>query len=556
VITASAPRRLLDRLSQADPNRTDVARFTFLAAGNESTSFSRASLATAVDEAAAHLDRVYGLADRGAGGLVAILARTQRDQAIQFLGCLAAGLVPAILTPPNRKQEPAWYTRNLVGVLKELQPSFMVTDLVDHVPGLLGSNAGPAIATLGSDSLERKSTHAIRRIPDDVALVQFSSGTSGLKKAVGLTDAAVRAQVDAYQARIRLRPTTRTRGARVVDGDCVVSWLPLYHDMGLMTALVLPFATGTSVVMLDPIDWVGDPASYLRAVEQFGGTCSWHPNFAYAHLASRAVRTDDAEPFDLASLRLLVNCSEPVTDVAQRAFLGRFATAGVRPGVLTGCYAMAESAFALTHGPATDLEGIDAVGPESEPGLAIRRPLVTVGSPIDGVRIDVRSGDGTTVAERVVGELWVRAPFVVDRYLVDRGGEAFLDGWYRTGDLGYRVDDRFYVLGRGKDVIIVAGNNVYPEDVERIVGEVEGIRPGRVAAFGDFDERLQTERLTIVAERDGSADPDVVAASQRVFASLNVASTIFVVEPGWLVKSSSGKVARGATAEKWRASQW
>jgi acyl-CoA synthetase (AMP-forming)/AMP-acid ligase II len=386
-------------------------------------------------------------------------------------------------------------------------------------------------------------------------MVQFSSGTSGLKKAVGLPESAVVAQVEAYQARIGLHPTTRTAGDRVIDGDCVVSWLPLYHDMGLMTAVVLPLATGTSVVMLDPIDWVGDPASYLRAVERFGGTSSWHPNFAFAHLASRAVRSEDGQPFDLSSLRLLVNCSEPVTDVAQRSFLERFGSSGLKGGVLTGCYAMAESTFALTHGPATDVDGLDPIGPDADPALAIRRPLVTVGSPIDGVRIDVRSATGGAVAERVVGDLWVKAPFVVSRYLVDRGGDAFVDGWYRTGDLGYRLADRFYVLGRGSDVIIVGGSNVYPEDVERIVGDVDGIRPGRVAAFGEFDDRVQTERLMIVAERDGSADPDVVEASQRVFASLNVASTIVVVEPGWLVKSSSGKVARGSTAQKWRATR-
>jgi fatty-acyl-CoA synthase len=252
---------------------------------------------------------------------------------------------------------------------------------------------------------------------------------------------------------------------------------------------------------------------------------------------------------------MLVNCSEPVTETAQRAFVERFAGDGLRSGVMTGCYAMAESTFALTHGPATDLEGSDPIGPDGETALAIRRPLVTVGSPIDGVRIEVRASNGSRLGEGQVGELWVQATFVVDGYLVDRGGDAFVDGWYRTGDLGYRRADRWYVLGRSRDMIIVGGTNVYPEDVEAIVGAVNGIRPGRVAAFGDFDERLQTKRLTVLAERDGATEPDLVEGAQRVLAALNVAASIFVVAPGWLVKSSSGKIARSPTVAKWRATQ-
>jgi fatty-acyl-CoA synthase len=182
---------------------------------------------------------------------------------------------------------------------------------------------------------------------------------------------------------------------------------------------------------------------------------------------------------------------------------------------------------------------------------------VTVGAALPGVTLSVRGPDGAELGEREQGELWVSAPFAARGYLADAeaSAQAFADGWYRTGDLGYRAGERWYVTGRVKDVLIVAGHNVFPEDVEAIVSASPGFKAGRAAAFAEFDAATQTERVVVLAEPSG--DPgaaDVVAARKRLVAELGLTSLrLRLVEPGWLVKSSSGKMARAASASKWRA---
>jgi fatty-acyl-CoA synthase len=180
-----------------------------------------------------------------------------------------------------------------------------------------------------------------------------------------------------------------------------------------------------------------------------------------------------------------------------------------------------------------------------------------VGRPLATVLLSVRSDAGDELPDRRVGEFWVKSPFTFSGYYNDPGAtaEAFSDGWYRTGDLGYRVRDAFYVIGRKKDVIIVGGVNIFPQDVEELVSGTEGVVPGRVAAFSDFDPSLQTEKVTVLAESElegPAARQAVIATRQRLLASFQLASfDVHLVPPGWLVKASSGKMARGANRRKW-----
>jgi len=386
-------------------------------------------------------------------------------------------------------------------------------------------------------------------VPEGTAFVQFSSGTTGAKKGVAVGLPAVLSQLAGYGEALRLRATGRIEADRVMDGDAVVSWLPLYHDMGFVTAFLLPLWSGVFVSMLDPLEWVADPGSYLREVSRRGATLGWHPNFAFAHMARSARGVEDAA---LGSLRLLANCSEPVTHDAQERFRTRFAARGLRPDVFAGCYAMAETTFAVTHGhPGEEVR--DRAGPANGGPLRTRLPLVSVGRALPSVEIRAVSEGGTPCGEGIVGELWIRAPFLSGGYVQNPGATSasFRDGFYRTGDLGYRRGRDWYVLGRQGDMMILAGHNVFPEDVERIVGAAPGIKPGRTVAFAEFDEGLQTERLVVLAEpaRDGTL-PDLVAIRTRLQAELQVAARIEMVPPGWLVKSSSGKPARRASAEK------
>jgi fatty-acyl-CoA synthase len=474
-----------------------------------------------LSEAVTRLAREFERSRLPPHSLVGILSPAQDVQVLHYLAALAAGLVPAILTPPNRKLNLSYYRETTARVLAQCPFAAIVTD-VDGLAmtarrlapfALRASGAGPA-----ADGHEP--------LPDS-AFLQFSSGTTGIKRGVVVTHAAALQQLQTYGAALELN-----------ERDCIVSWLPLYHDMGLVACLLLPLAWGAHVVMLHPLDWVAQPVSFLRAVSRHRGTLAWNPNFAYAFMADRT-RAGDLAGLNLQSLRGLVNCAEPVTRDSQAHFVRRFQPCGLRSDVFFGCYAMAETTYALTHG----------------------RPLDTgtrlsVGRPLPGVELAVCDDTGASVPDGTIGELRVRSPFNAVAYHADPEATtaAFRDGWYVTGDLGYRAAGEFFVCGRKKDVIIVGGANVFPEDIEGEVSRVIGVHPGRVAVFSDFDDVAQTERITILAEpADRGAHPGLGAEiQQRVLAAFQVANfSVHLVEPGWLVKSSSGKMARTANRQKW-----
>jgi len=532
-VTGGPAQELFEVLLGPSESDDDRPAITFLAAdaGSERT-YTRGQLRAEVLGIAGRLPRT--------SGLVAILVRSQEEQVLHYLACLAAGLRAALLTPPNRKQDPVHYGHMLTGVLANISPAHVVTDLHALLQATDTSSLPSVVTPRATAVLPARGSATPRELPEEAAFVQFSSGTTGIKKGVAVTAASMVAQLAAY-----------SEATALTAEDVVVGWLPLYHDMGFLTGLHLPLFTGAHTVLLDPIDWVSAPASYLDAVTRHGGTVSWHPNFAYAFMAKR-VSDERRSGLDLSTLRLLVNCSEPVTHAAQEAFADRFAPVGLARSVFAGCYAMAETTFAVTHGADSMHDGLDHDGPLSGE-LRGRTPVVSVGTSLPGVTIAVRDDHGDAVPDGVVGELHVRAPFLALGYL---GGpdesDAFQDGWYRTGDLGYVRHDRVYVTGRKKDLLIVAGRNVYPEDVESIVTATPGLRDGRAAAFAVFDERTQTDTVTVLAEpEDAGSAPDVLAAMRGVQAELQISVRIHLVEPGWLIKSSSGKISRSASAQKW-----
>jgi acyl-CoA synthetase (AMP-forming)/AMP-acid ligase II len=456
------------------------------------------------------------------------------------LAALSLGLIPAILTPPNRKLNRQYYAETMAAVLDRIQFGALVTDVEGlplHTPTLAphsfkSTNQVPPPAPSGA-------------VRPDASFLQFSSGTTGIKRGVMVTDAAVLAQLRTYAQALGL--TKR---------DCLLSWLPLYHDMGFIACLNLPLAWGVPCVMIDPIDWVSNPVTFLKAATEYRATLAWNPNFAYAFMAQR-VRDEDLDGLDLSSLRGLVNCSEPVTHESQSQFAERFARRGLQRDIFLGCYAMAETTFALTHGSQNDPGYLDRAGPVD---IATNRNVhVSVGRPLPGVELTIRDEAGAELPERRVGEIWVKSPFNFTGYHKDAEAtaKAFVEGWYRTGDLGFRAGSEFYVSGRKKDVLIVGGVNVFPQDIEDLVSQVEGIRPGRVSAFSDFDPRVQTEQVIILAESEVQADDAarqriILNVRQRILACFQIANfEVHLVAPESLVKSSSGKMARSANKAKW-----
>jgi fatty-acyl-CoA synthase len=531
--------RLMARIRQGADRYADAPALTFLDSHLTPTTYTSRQLMDAADAVAARLER--SAIDRSSP--LGILLRSQEAQVLHYLGALAAGVVPAILTPPNRKVHREYYAQTMSAVLARSAFTAVITDLEDIAAGY------PALAphTLAATGAPRDVAHDDGdRLSPTVSFMQFSSGTTGIKRGVLVTDEAVLRQLDTYAAALRL-----------ARDDVIISWLPLYHDMGFIACLNMPLVFGVHTIMLDPIDWVTNPALYLRAASNYRATLAWNPNFAYAFMAQR-VTDRHLDGVDLSSLRALVNCSEPVTHESQQLFAERFGPRGLRPRVFTGCYAMAETVFALTHGDPDDPVYLDPEGPAEDARRDGSRPYLSVGRPLPGVELRVVSEKGDPLPDRAIGELWVRSPFNLAGYYrnPEATTAAFHGDWYRTGDLGYRLGEAYYVVGRKKDVIIVSGVNVFPQDVEDLVGQVNGVQPGRVSAFADFDERQQTERVIVLAEShlEGEEAREVlVAARQRIQAAFSITGfKVHLVGPGWLVKSTSGKMARGANRDKWK----
>jgi acyl-CoA synthetase (AMP-forming)/AMP-acid ligase II len=381
-------------------------------------------------------------------------------------------------------------------------------------------------------------------------LLQHSSGSTGLQKGVALTHRAVLRQIEAYGQAIRLDP----------EHDVIVSWLPLYHDMGLIAGFVMPIVSGTHLVLMSPFEWVRQPASLMEAISRQRGTLCWLPNFAYKHIA-RSLRP--GAQIDLRSWRAAINCSEPVYDESHQAFVEKLAPYGFSPDALAVSYAMAENTFAVTQTPLGAPPRVDVVeiAALQERGEALPatggKKVVSCGPAIESVELAIFDSERRSLPERRVGEIALRSEFMLSGYYKrpDLSAQTLTaDGWYLTGDMGYLADGELYITGRKKDLIIVGGKNIYPQDLEDIANRTAGVHPGRAVAFGVLDERLGSEKVVIICETSDGAD--LGAAEQELRAKVVKETEVTVgdlrfVPRGWILKTSSGKQARTDNREKY-----
>jgi fatty-acyl-CoA synthase len=383
--------------------------------------------------------------------------------------------------------------------------------------------------------------------PDDLLVLQFTSGSTSEPKGVMLPNRVVAANLDAI-----------VEAAEVdLDTDVMVSWLPLYHDMGLIGFCVLPMAMGIDLVLGAPQDFLASPARWMEWISTYGGTATAGPNFSWV-LAGRALRRAPTD-LDLSSLRIALNGAEPVDPASVRAFVEAGAPHGLRPGAIFPAFGMAEVAIAGSfpvpmEGMVTDVVDARILEYEhrAEPvdaGADDAREIVLLGRPVPGLEFRiVEPGSGRPLAEREVGELQIRGTSVTTGYYRrdDANAELFDDGWLRSGDLAYLVDGRMAMCGRIKDLIIVGGRNVYPQDIERVVGTIDGVRAGNVIAFGEAG-RHGKEHVVVVAETRADDDLEVLRnrISERSVEALGVpCREVVLVKPSTLPKTSSGKLQR------------
>ena len=480
-----------------------------------------------------------------------------------FVGAMMLGAVPAFLAYPNFKIEPAKYRSGLTGVTENLNAKAVVIDqefpddLLGHAS--LGQEAKLFRAGDGGDADEDAEVFTLPIQPESLAFIQHSAGTTGLQKGVALSHAAVLRQLEHLSRALKIDPAT----------DHVYNWLPLYHDMGLIACFLLPMVCHIPVVMQSPLDWVMHPETMLQIIGEYKCTLAWLPNFAFQFVPRRTPQNRRAQ-YDLSSVRALINCSEPVRANSMREFQKAFAASGFKSAALQSSYAMAENVFAVTQsnidredGPAhlcadgPQFRGAHRIVPVAEGTLGAVE-FTSSGRLLPNHQVCIVSDSGAVLGEGCVGEILVKSDCLFDGYYnrPDLTAQAIVDGWYHTGDLGFCLEGELFVVGRKKDLLIIGGENIYPQDIEEIVASHPFVHDGRVIAMGVYNPDLGTEDIVVVAEMVREELLSKAADIEGEIRSLVVAGmgvairTIFLKPPKWIVKSTAGKAARSATRER------
>jgi 1-acyl-sn-glycerol-3-phosphate acyltransferase len=505
------------------------------------------------------------------GQTVAIMLPTCADFFYTFAGILLAGGIPVPIYPPFRADRIAEYATRQANILRNAETRFLVTWrqaenlaklLQPRVPSLrevlnaqklatAPTSASPDGAPITQWRPVEHLSHQARG--EDIAFLQYTSGSTGDPKGVVLTHANLLANIRSIVSGLEIRPD-----------DACVSWLPLYHDMGLIGAWFVPLFIGIPLIVMSPLAFLSRPERWLRAIQKHRATIAPAPNFAY-ELCVRKIADKDLEGLDLTSWRAATNGAEPVRAETLQRFAKRFAPYGFNPKALMAVYGLAEASLAISVprlGDGYKVDRIERAAFESEgraipAGASDSAPLefVNAGKPLPSVEVRIVDPAGRDLGERQEGQLWFRGPSATSGYY--RNSEAtrelMRDGdWLNSGDLAYWGEGELYLTGRAKDVIIKAGRNLYPHEIEEIAGRVKGVRAGCVVAFGAPDERTGTERLIVAAEiRDlGNAKQIESDISRAVDEALGLPpDVIALLRPQSIPKTSSGKLRRSDTRQ-------
>ncbi|TDV52316.1 AMP-binding protein [Actinophytocola oryzae] len=459
----------------------------------------------------------------GPGSRVALLADTSVDLVTTIQAVWLAGAAVTILPLPTRQPADV-YVDHLRRMITDARPSLVLVG--DPLTGLTEPLAATDLATFLAHATTEPAT-PVRPAQDDLAILQYTSGSTRHPRGVPVTHGQLAANVAAIG--------TATRHDQV--HGCLLSWLPLCHDLGLVGGLILPMSCGCPLVLQSPAAFAARPMSWFEAITSHRATATAAPNFAWGLMARLL---DDAPAVRLDSLRLVLTGAEPIDPAA----MSRFAEAGRRhgldPSVITCAYGLAEATLAVTiSAPGLRTDTVDPVALETRseavpvPG---GRSLTRLGGPVPGVRLRIVDRDGRETRERRVGRIEVAGPSVMRGYW----GRPERTGWLDTGDLGYLADGDLVVCGRESDVLFAAGRNVYPQDVEAAANTVPGVRVGNAAAFG-VDGRL------VVAVESRATDTEALRSAVRTAVVAEVGLTpraVAVLPPGALPKTTSGKVRR------------
>jgi fatty-acyl-CoA synthase len=498
--------------------------------------------------------RAVSLREQGirAGDRVALVIDDNEQFVITFFACVLARLIPVPMYPPFTLGRLDRYLDTAAGILQSAGAAALIT--TERLKLLLWPLAARATTLRVVASAEQlqdragESPPSFDVQPDDLAFLQFTSGSTAAPKGVMVTHRSLVTNTRAIVDELIARPR---------EEDVGLSWLPLYHDMGLIGFVIAPLFSLRSSVLMPALTFLKRPERWFQALQDFGATVTFAPNFAYA-VAVKRIKPETVARWDLSRVRVFGCGAEPARADTFRAFLQHFGPANVRPDSLLPCYGMAEATLAVTHhviGRPWRCETVNARRLH-EDGLAVPRggepgvEFVSCGRPLAGHELRIVDDARRPLPERAVGEIELRGPSVTAGYFGDASATAktFVDGWLRTGDLGFVADGDLFVSGRKKDLIIVAGRNYAPEEIEGVVAGVPGVRPGNVVAFAGAGARGTDDVVIVCEARLGASAEVATAVRARVADEMGLAvADVVLIPPGALPKTSSGKLQRART---------
>jgi fatty-acyl-CoA synthase len=544
-----------------------------IAAGREGRGF------TFVDEQGRELTRTWAelrqralgvahaLQERGVakGDRVAMIVPDIEEFVTTFLAAIVAGGVPVPMFPPMGLGQLTGYVEHTSHIVAAAKPAMLVTSA--EIRGYIeaAGDALPKVPLATFDDLQGDaSAHrkpALRL--EDTGFIQFTSGSTARPKGVVLSHGNLFANAWCIMHDGLKTSPERDRG---------VSWLPLYHDMGLIGFVLAPIFHHVPVTFMQPLSFLKRPATWLKLLAKHKGTISYAPNFAYA-LATKRVKDAELEGVDLSSWRIAGCGAEPIQAATLRGFARRFEAFGFRESSFVPSYGMAESSLAISFANGLPVDVVDGEKLRTESravpvvaGAPGSVEIVACGPqfPAHDIRILATGPDGDPtmhdLPERHVGEIALQGPSVTKGYFEDhdRTAQTIRDGWLLTGDLGYKADGQVHICGRKKDVIIVHGRNYYPQDLEWEASRVDGVRVGNVVAFGTGRTGIDREAVVLVAEVKDGVDAKLVG--HEVCSVVQTATglhldEVVLVPAGTIPKTSSGKVQRAKTKALFEAGE-
>lgn len=493
--------------------------------------------------------------------VVLVILQHSADMLPAFYGAMWLGAIPAFLPFPTGRLHVGKYYNDLRALIERTRPHALVTyrELAGELRELLAATEGAPEVLLAEDvgADEPLAGEPWPATPEDIACIQYSSGSTGLQKGATLSHRAILAECAGVG---RFFGLTRD--------DHFTTWVPLYHDWGLVCDAIHPLVLGAPFTLISPVHWVARPAVVLEVITKYRATVYWQPNFAFNFMAQR-VKESELAGIDLSSLRLCGNGAEPCLYDSHEMFARRFEKVGFDRRALGIVYGMAEVVNSVIAAGGKGGEGarepirVDCIDGDALQERHVAEPvpaehpsarrMLGVGRGLEGTefRIVDMADPGKELPDRQVGEIAIRSRAAMHGYYNNPGAtaEKMHAGWYVSGDIGYRADGILYVTGRKSDLIIIGGENIYPQDIEYMVAEHPQAVAGRVAAIGVDDEQLGTQRLIVIVE-SRSEDPAVHAELVRfvrreVAARLQVrVDRVYVAPYKWLYKTSSGKIAR------------